>query len=77
MANNQYLKDPSAVLDYVFDWTEWLATGETIDPEGPMATPPHGRGPADGRAANWATQLAARFWATKSQLTRLAMKLEM
>ena len=31
MANNQYTKDPSAVLDYVFDWTEWLATGETID----------------------------------------------
>jgi len=30
MANNQYLKDPSAVLDYVFDWTEWLASGETI-----------------------------------------------
>ena len=26
------LKDPSAVLDYVFDWKEeWLATGETID----------------------------------------------
>ena len=24
------LKDPSAVLDYVFDWTEWLATVETI-----------------------------------------------
>ena len=24
------LKDPSAVLDYVFDWTEWLAAGETI-----------------------------------------------
>jgi hypothetical protein len=24
------LKDPSAVLDFVFDWTEWLATGETI-----------------------------------------------
>ena len=25
------LKDPSAVLDYVFDWTKWLATGETIE----------------------------------------------
>ena len=25
------LKDPSAVLDYVFDWTGWLASGETID----------------------------------------------
>jgi hypothetical protein len=25
------LKDPSAVLDYVFDWTGWLTTGETID----------------------------------------------
>ena len=24
------LKDPSAVLDYEFDWTRWLATGETI-----------------------------------------------
>ena len=24
------LKDPSAVLDYVFDWTEWLAAAETI-----------------------------------------------
>ncbi len=24
------LKDPSAVLDYAFDWTEWLATVETI-----------------------------------------------
>ena len=24
------LKDPSAVLDYVFDWSGWLATGETI-----------------------------------------------
>ena len=24
------LKDPSAILDYVFDWTEWLAAAETI-----------------------------------------------
>ena len=24
------LKDPSAVLDYAYDWTEWLANGETI-----------------------------------------------
>jgi len=24
------LKDPSAVLDWAFDWTDWLATGETI-----------------------------------------------
>ena len=24
------LKDPSAVLDYVFDWSNWLASGETI-----------------------------------------------
>ena len=23
-------KDPNAILDYVFDWTDWLATGETI-----------------------------------------------
>ena len=30
MANNQYLKDPSAILDWAFDWTDWLATAETI-----------------------------------------------
>ena len=28
--DNQYLKDPSAVLDWAFDWTDWLATSETI-----------------------------------------------
>jgi len=27
---NTYKKDPSAVLDYQFDWTDWLATSETI-----------------------------------------------
>jgi len=25
-----YDKDPDAVLNYVFDWSDWLATGETI-----------------------------------------------
>jgi len=30
MLTNQYTKDPSAVLDYAFDWTDWLATSETI-----------------------------------------------
>lgn len=26
----EFLKDPDAVLDYVFDWASWLATSETI-----------------------------------------------
>mgnify|MGYP000101547224 CR=1 FL=1 len=26
----KFVKDPDAVLDYGFDWSEWLATGETI-----------------------------------------------
>lgn len=30
MATTKYLKDPDAVLDYVWDWDEWLAEGETI-----------------------------------------------
>lgn len=30
MVESNYTKDPSAVLDYVFDWTEWLETLETI-----------------------------------------------
>ena len=30
MSVAQYLKDPDAVLDYGFDWSDWLADGETI-----------------------------------------------
>ena len=30
MATNVFTKDPNAVLDYAFDWSDWLATGETI-----------------------------------------------
>jgi hypothetical protein len=26
----EFLKDPDAVLDYVFNWASWLASGETI-----------------------------------------------
>ena len=25
-----YIKDPQAILDYGFDWSDWLADGETI-----------------------------------------------
>lgn len=30
MAHPIRLKDPNATLDYGFDWSEWLATGDTI-----------------------------------------------
>lgn len=30
MANYDYIKDPDATLDYVFDWSDWLSSGETI-----------------------------------------------
>ena len=30
MANTVFTKDSDAVLDYAFDWSDWLATGETI-----------------------------------------------
>lgn len=26
----KYVKDPGAILDYGFDWSQWLAAGETI-----------------------------------------------
>ena len=28
--SNQFLFDDDANLDFAFDWSEWLATGETI-----------------------------------------------
>lgn len=27
---NMFLKDPDAILDYEFDWSAWLQSGETI-----------------------------------------------
>jgi len=30
MAVQAFRKDPDAVLDYAFDWSDWLASGETI-----------------------------------------------
>lgn len=30
MATKRFLKDPAAQLDYEFDWSTWLASGETI-----------------------------------------------
>lgn len=30
MAFPTYVKDPNSVLDYSFDWSSWLATGETL-----------------------------------------------
>lgn len=30
MALTSFVKDPDANLDYVFDWSDWLETGETI-----------------------------------------------
>jgi len=30
VADNVFIKDPEARLDYSFDWSEWLASGETI-----------------------------------------------
>lgn len=26
----EYVKDPNAVLDWLFDWSDWLAVAETI-----------------------------------------------
>lgn len=30
MASDIWVHDPQAVLDYTFDWSRWLASGETI-----------------------------------------------
>ena len=30
MTDNTFYKDPDAELDWEFDWSSWLATGETI-----------------------------------------------
>jgi hypothetical protein len=29
-STSQQIKDPDAILDYVFDWSDWLETSETI-----------------------------------------------
>ena len=31
MAIKNFKKDPDAILDYVFDWSDWLQSDETIN----------------------------------------------
>jgi hypothetical protein len=35
---DMFIKDPAAVLDYVFDWSKWLAVGETITTQSTVAS---------------------------------------
>ena len=28
--SNSFVKDPTSVLDFIFDWSQWLAAGETL-----------------------------------------------
>lgn len=30
MSDNVFIKDPASLLDYGFDWSQWLDYGETI-----------------------------------------------
>lgn len=31
MSLTSFMKDPDSVLDYAFDWNEWLESGESIN----------------------------------------------
>jgi hypothetical protein len=46
-----YVKDPAAVLDFGFDWSLWLATGETITTS-TWTLPPDLTSPAVGLTEN-------------------------
>lgn len=39
MAANDFIKDPDAVLDYKFDWTQWLALDEIIESSTVLPSP--------------------------------------
>ena len=30
MTEKEFFKDPDSILDYAFDWSDWLESGETI-----------------------------------------------
>lgn len=51
------LKDPAANLDYVWDWSDWLATGETITDHAVTAT-----GATVGVTSIIETDTAVRAW---------------
>ena len=37
--NERFVKDSQAVLDYKWDWSDWLAVGESISTEEVAVTP--------------------------------------
>lgn len=72
------LQDPDAVLDHPIDWSDWLATGETITAFTPTITPSSGvtlsdddiDAAADGTAAAQTTVTVAGL--THGTIYRLA-----
>lgn len=54
-----YTKDPDAKLDYAFDWSDWLASGETISSQTVTASPTtmtvSGTAQAGGTVTYWLT----------------------
>ena len=56
MTAGAFTKDPASRLDWVWDWTDWLAAGETITaqtvtaPDGLTVEPPTH---ADGKVTVW------------------------
>lgn len=39
MANYDFTKDPDAILDFGFDWTQWLSPSEAITSSTMIASP--------------------------------------
>ena len=59
-----FLLDPNADLDFGFDWTDWLATGETISVSAWALSPAtglskHGESESDGVTLVWLKDIVA------------------
>ena len=39
LSTSEFIKDPTSVLDYTFDWTSWLGASENITSSAIVITP--------------------------------------
>jgi hypothetical protein len=67
-----YKKDPDATLDFAFNWSDWLATGETISSYTITAqdgitletAAPHEQSESNGKVTFWLSGGTANTWYT-------------
>jgi hypothetical protein len=74
MALKKFIKDPNAKLDYVLDWSDWLATGDTVSSAAATVSPTGGLMISGTAAGTFSNSASVSLTVTSSYLVTVWAK---